>query len=52
MQRHGLVLREQARQIQRMQKALTQMNVQLTNVITDIVGKTGQAIIRAVVAGE
>ncbi len=36
------LLREQARQVQRMQKALTQMNVQLTNVITDIVGKTGQ----------
>ena len=30
----------------------TQMNVQLANVITDIVGKTGQAIIRAIVAGE
>jgi len=35
-----------------MQKALTQMNVQLTNVITDIVGQTGQDIIRAIVAGE
>jgi transposase len=46
------LLREQSRQIQRMQKALTQMNVQLTNVITDIVGKTGQDIIRAIVAGE
>jgi len=46
------LLREQARQVQRMQKALTQMNVQLTNVITDIAGKTGQDIIRAIVAGE
>jgi len=46
------LLREQARQVQRMQKALTQMNVQLTNVITDIVGKTGQDIIRAIVGGE
>lgn len=46
------LLREQARQVQRMQKALTQMNVQLSNVITDIVGKTGQDIIRAIVAGE
>lgn len=46
------LLREQARQIQRMQKALTQMNVQLPHVITDIVGKTGQDIIRAIVAGE
>ena len=34
--------------IQRMQKALTQMNVQLANVISDISGLTGQAI----VAGE
>ena len=35
-----------------MQKALTQMNVQLGNVISDISGLTGQAIIRAIVAGE
>jgi transposase len=38
--------------IQRMQKALTQMNVQLANVISDVSGLTGQAIIRALVAGE
>jgi len=38
--------------IQRMQKALTQMNVQLANVISDISGLTGQAIIRSIVAGE
>jgi transposase len=37
---------------QRMQKALTQMNIQLANVISDISGLTGQAIIRAIVAGE
>jgi transposase len=42
----------QAQQIQRMQKALAQMNVQLTNVISDIAGHTGQAIIRAIVGGE
>jgi transposase len=42
----------QAQQIQRMQKALTQMNVQLVNVISDIAGKTGQDIVRAIVAGE
>ena len=35
-----------------MQKALTQMNVQLANVISDMSGLTGQAIIRAIVAGE
>ena len=35
-----------------MQKALQQMNVQLTQVLTDITGVTGLAIIRAIVAGE
>jgi len=35
-----------------MQKALTQMNVQLANVISDISGTTGQAILGAIVAGE
>ncbi len=38
--------------IQRMQKALTQMNVQLHRVVSDITGVTGMAIIRAIVAGE
>ena len=38
--------------IQRMQKALTQMNIQLANVISDLSGKTGQAIVRAILNGE
>ena len=38
--------------IQHMQKALTQMNVKLRSVITDITGVTGQAIIRAILDGE
>ncbi len=38
--------------IQRMQKALTQMNVQLHKVVSDITGTTGMAIIRAIAAGE
>jgi transposase len=38
--------------IQRMQKALTQMNIQLANVISDLSGRTGQAIVRAILAGE
>lgn len=46
------VLAERARHVQRMQKALTQMNVQLMSVLTDIAGQTGLAIIRAIVAGE
>jgi transposase len=38
--------------IQRMQKALTQMNVQLANVISDLSGWTGQRIVRTILAGE
>ena len=38
--------------IQRIQKALTQMNLQLANVISDISGLTGQRILRAIIAGE
>lgn len=38
--------------VQRMQKALTQMNVQLHRVLSDITGTSGMAIIRAIVAGE
>ena len=38
--------------IQRMQKALVQMNLQLPFVISDITGQTGLRIIRAIVAGE
>ena len=41
-----------SRSIQRMQKALTQMNLQLANVISDISGRTGQAIIGAILKGE
>jgi transposase len=38
--------------IQHMQKALTQMNLRLTNVLSDISGVTGMKIIRAILAGE
>jgi transposase len=50
-QRNDLV-RAAARHIQRMQKALTQMNLQLANVLSDVSGMTGQAIIKAILAGE
>jgi len=43
---------EQSRCIAHMQKALTQMNLQLDNVVSDLMGKTGTAILRAIVAGE
>lgn len=35
-----------------MQKALTQMNLQLHDVVTDITGLTGMRIIKAILAGE
>ena len=38
--------------VQRMQKALTQMNIQLANVISDITGKTGMAILKSILGGE
>ena len=47
-----MLLSYQARHVQHLQKAMTQMNVQLHHVISDIMGVTGQAIVRAIVAGE
>jgi transposase len=41
-----------AAHIQHMQKALTQMNLQLVNVVSDITGATGMRIIRAILKGE
>ena len=38
--------------IQHMQKALTVMNLRLTNVLSDITGVTGMKILRAILAGE
>jgi len=40
-----------AEHIQHMQKALTQMNLQLQHVISDITGMTGMLIIRAILEG-
>ena len=47
-----VLLREQASWVQRMQKALLQMNIQLAEVLTDVMGLTGQAIFRDIVAGQ
>jgi transposase len=41
-----------ASHIQHMQKALTEMNLQLHHVVADITGTTGLRIIRAIIAGE
>lgn len=49
-QRDRLV-KEAGRAVQQMQKALTKMNVQLANTISDLSGVSGQAILRAILAG-
>ena len=50
-QRNDLV-QAAGRHIQRIQKALTQMNIQLANVLSDVSGMTGQAIIKAILSGQ
>jgi len=47
-----MLIRYRSAHIQHMQKALHLMNIQLTIVLSDITGVTGQKIIRAIVAGE
>jgi transposase len=46
------LVRYASQQVMHLQKALTQMNIQIHNVISDIVGVTGLAILDAVLAGE
>ncbi|MCY4319832.1 MAG: hypothetical protein OXE76_11750, partial [Alphaproteobacteria bacterium] len=43
---------DRSRCVQHMQKALTEMNVRLDSVLTDITGQTGMKILRAIVDGE
>jgi transposase len=43
VRQHASKIQEQARCIRHMQKALTQMNIQLDNVASDLMGKTGTA---------
>jgi len=47
-----MLIQYRAAHIQHMQKALQLMNIQLTQVLSDIVGVTGMKIIRAIIAGE
>jgi len=43
---------DRTRYVQWMQKSLDQMNVQVHRAVTDITGKTGMSIVRAIVDGE
>jgi len=45
------LLEHRSPHIQHMQKALLQMNIQLSQAVSDVMGVTGQKIIRAIVAG-
>src|SRR4051812_4287108 len=49
-QRANLV-RQASRHVQHMQKALEQMNLKLTEILSDITGLTGRSIIRAILRG-
>lgn len=48
----AMLLRSLGRFVPHIQKALTPINIQLVNVISDVAGETGQTILRAIVAGE
>jgi len=47
-----MLVRYASHHVQHMQKALEQMNVKLTEVVSSIVGVTGTAILAAILAGE
>ena len=51
LRQRDMLIKSAATHIQHMQKALTQMNLHLHNVISDITGVTGMQIIRNIVAG-
>lgn len=52
LRQRAMLVEYAAHHVQHMQKALTQMNVKLQHVISDITGKTGMSIIEAIVKGE
>jgi transposase len=52
LRQRSMLVEYASRHIQHMQKALTQMNVKLQHVVSDITGKTGMDIIQAIIAGE
>lgn len=45
-------IKDMARELQHMQKAMEKMNLKLDSAISDIAGKTGMAIINAILQGE
>jgi transposase len=47
-----MLIRYAAQHVQHLQKVLEEMNVKLTEVVSDIVGLTGLKVLKAIVAGE
>ena len=52
LRQRSMLIEYASHHIQHMHKALTQMNIKLQHVISDVTGKTGMAIIGAILAGE
>lgn len=52
MRQRDMLIKYASDHVRHMQKALQQMNVKLTEVVSDITGLTGMSIIKAILAGE
>src|SRR5215471_9648567 len=52
MRQRETLVEEASTRIQRMQKALTEMNLMLHLVVSDLTGQTGLKIVRSILAGE
>ena len=52
LRQRAMLIKHRAPHVQHMQKAMQQMNLQLTQSLTDITGVTGMQIVRAIVSGE
>jgi transposase len=52
MRQRQMLIEYGSRHVQQMQKALTEMNIKLHHVISDLTGVTGLAIVRAILDGE
>jgi transposase len=52
LRQRQMLLGYASQHVQHVQKALEQMNVKLTEVVSDVMGLTGQSIIRAILRGE
>jgi transposase len=52
MRQRERLIQSASRQVQQMQKALTEMNIKLHQVISELTGLTGMTIMRAILAGE